>query len=218
MTEDQTLYLGIIMAKWYAGADSVMNDRRKTTVLYALETRKPESVNELAPTFPPTALKFQTYEYIAPGHSVPDEGLEKGGGNMLLYLQMTEHKEFPKEAIINYSGNYVSSGMDATICIAREIFWDSYLLRRTTAPLLNVLNPYTYVWVSGTDLSKPIAPHWSLGMADPCHQVESTYYWEPSPDDPLGWKWEPKNVEQHVNLRNDKGGESCDVKIECELF
>ena len=107
----------------------MMDDRQKRVIAYGLQTAKPQSVNQNAPTFPPTALKFQTYEYIAPGKQDPEEGIRKGDSNMLLYyLQMTDHKISP-QGNPNYSGNFVSSAMNGTTCIALEIFWDSSLLR-----------------------------------------------------------------------------------------
>lgn len=66
LTKNERLYLGVILASWYAGDDGVMSDRRKRTIAYGLQTLRPDTVNEQAATFPPTSLKFQTYEYIAP--------------------------------------------------------------------------------------------------------------------------------------------------------
>ena len=135
------------MLKW---ADAVVNkvdeEPRKVTVGYASKAIDPNSVNEAAPTFPPTSLRFQNYEYIKPGGKSPTDGPgDKGDHNVLLYLEMTQHLDLPSDPL-PYSGNFVTPVMDGTICISKEVFMESYLLRET-GPLLNTLNQYTYSWI-----------------------------------------------------------------------
>ncbi|KAL3468841.1 hypothetical protein BJX99DRAFT_265773 [Aspergillus californicus] len=106
--------LGSLLADWYVGDDSPLKDRQTRTIGYGLHTEKPKSVNEQAPTFPPTALKFQTYEYRAPGQDRPPEGLGAGDNNAMLYLQMTDHQDFPSDAILRYEGIFVAAGKHGT--------------------------------------------------------------------------------------------------------
>ena len=214
---DQSIYLGAILSKWFTGDNSVMNDRQKRTVAYGLQTSKPQSVNENAPTFPPTGLKFQTYEYIAPGKHEPEEGIGKGDNNMLLYLQMTGNQEFPSAGILNYNGNFVSSGMNGTTCIARELFWDSYLLRTSSPLLLQVFNPSTYAWKKEASVANLLEPTWKIGLGEMDHFSDSSKYcWEAKSDNAFEWMWSPKNPEQSYS---DKGGdnqEGCSLDINCE--
>lgn len=83
---------------------------------------------------------------------------------MLIYLQMTDHQDFPKDELLEYSGNFVSSGMDGTICLGRDIFWDKYLLRRSTPRLLPTFNEYTYAWVSDYSIPNNMACSWDVKM------------------------------------------------------
>lgn len=106
-----------------------MKDARKSTLGYFLTTSKPETVNSPAPTFPVSAMKYQNYQYIAPGKQTPEEGLKEGEHNMLLYLGMTQDQQFPREDILEYSGNSVIPQTEGTVCISRDVFWDWYLLR-----------------------------------------------------------------------------------------
>lgn len=114
-------------------------------------------------TFPPTSLMFQTYGYIAPGKAEPDLDFEgTADSNMLLYLEMTGGKHFPKEQVLLHKGNFITPGMDGTLCICKENFWDNFLLS-TASPLLVTFNRATWAWVdtlsaeggeSSTDFTK----------------------------------------------------------------
>ncbi|KAK9437401.1 hypothetical protein VB005_08390 [Metarhizium brunneum] len=154
--EDLQSFLSL-MSFWGDPDKGVMKDPQKSTLGYYLTTPKPETVNPPAPTFPPTAMKHQHYKYIAPGKDVPDEGLKLGKNNMLLYLEMTQNQSFPKEDILEYSGNFVTPGMKGTTCISRDVFWDSYLIRNpplssppgSLPPLLREFNRHTYAWLGG---------------------------------------------------------------------
>jgi hypothetical protein len=153
--EDLDKFL-LLMSGWGNAQTGVMKDHQKSTLGYYLTTQKPETVNPLGPTFPPTALKHQHYKYIAPGSTEPEDGLEKGKNNMLLYLEMTQQRPFPSEDILEYSGNFVAAGMKGTACISREIFWDSYLLCSPPLdspsgipPLLREFNRHLYAWQAG---------------------------------------------------------------------
>ena len=137
-----------LMTSWgISVADAVKSEPRKATIGYSVQTKTPSTVNEEAPTFPPTSVKFQNYEYLAPDQSTPTDGPgPKGDNNVLLYLEMTQNLDFPKEPL-TYSGNFVTAGMDGTICISRDVFFDSYLLRHTPSFLLNALNQSVYGWI-----------------------------------------------------------------------
>lgn len=192
-----------------------MADRQKRTIAYGLHTQKPQSLNQNAPTFPPTALKFQTYEYIAPGENTPDEGIGKGDNNMLLYLQMTDHRDFPNQAILEYSGNFVSSGMNGTTCIGREIFWANYLLRTSKPLLLHTFNPSTYAWVKAASVENKVNPTWTIGLGESDHFSDSSKYcWNAKSGNPFEWTWSPDNSEQSYN-ENTGGDEGDRLSIKC---
>lgn len=203
-----------ILAFWYVDS-GVMDDRRKRTIGYGLYTANPDSVNGQAPTFPPTSLKFQTYEYIAPGESKPQEGIGKGDNNMLLYLQMTGNKDFPNGAILPYSGNFVSDGMDGTMCVSQEIFWQDYLLRKSTPRLLQSINPVTYAWVKSTDQSNSSLPQFNIALGDSGHE-DDFFLW--NPEAVMDWTWEPEDSEQHFNNHQKEENGSSNLKITCELI
>lgn len=136
------------MLRWGDGVKGMMSDAKKTTFGYSMKANKPDTVNTQAPTFPPTSFIFQTHEYLKPGSSTTHDGLdEEGDKNQLLYLEMTQHKDFPVQRFLPYSGNFVTPDMDGTICINKSVFFDSYLLRTTDSMLLNILNKHTYAWV-----------------------------------------------------------------------
>ncbi|PGH15923.1 hypothetical protein AJ79_02090 [Helicocarpus griseus UAMH5409] len=131
------------------GVNGVMSEPKKTTIGYTMKANNPGTVNPHAPTFPPTSFIFQTYEYIAPRTTEPHQGLdEEGDKNHLLYLEMTQHLDFPIQRFLPYSGNFVTPPMDGTICISKDIFFGSYLLRKKEPLLLNVFNKYTYAWIA----------------------------------------------------------------------
>lgn len=196
-------------------------DRQKRTLAYALHTEKPETVNEQAPTFPPTSLKLQTYPYIAPNETEPGEGLGPAGdNNMLLYLQMTDHRHFPDIRLLEYSGNYVSPGMNGTICIGRDIIWDSYLLRHYPSLLLSLFNAYTYAWVASASIPDIIAERWVIALGDATHASDPKFYsWNQSASDPLTWTWAPSKEEQKYNntLKTDGGWNKLSIDCRCAL-
>ncbi|PGH11685.1 hypothetical protein AJ79_04708 [Helicocarpus griseus UAMH5409] len=130
-----------ILLRW---ADGFTTDLRKSTIGYSLKTDKPETVNESAPTFPPTAQKSQTYPYRAPESKGAVEGLKDGENNMILYMEMTQNLPLPSETILPYSGNFVTPDIDGTICLESSIFVDGYLLRLTPSLILNLLLKHTY--------------------------------------------------------------------------
>ncbi|OGE46921.1 hypothetical protein PENARI_c089G01865 [Penicillium arizonense] len=152
---ERTKFL-VLMLSW--GESSTMTDAKKTTVGYALETKKPETVNKPAPTFPPTALRHQIYKYMAPGALKPEEGLDKGK-NALLYVEMTQNRPWPQDTPLSYSGNFIINNMKATACISPQVFFDSYLLRnvppkaQTDVPgLLQQFNRWLYFFLGNFDV------------------------------------------------------------------
>ncbi|KAI1349750.1 hypothetical protein F5Y01DRAFT_316421 [Xylaria sp. FL0043] len=223
LSANERIYLGGALANWYVIAeDSVMRDREKRTIAYGLRTQNPGSVNEPAPSFPPTALRFQTYEYIAPGQTKPEEGIGNGDSNMLLYLQMTDHESFPDVAVLEYSGNYASRDMDGTMCIGRNILWDKYLLRGftppSTQPLLQIFNQYTYAWVAKADPSSPVLiANWEIGMGDPSsHSLNPEFYsWKENPQNVMEWTWAPNEKEQTTQNTWQDDGAYLHLNITC---
>ena len=140
-------FLSIMVGWSSAVTEAVNSEPRKAMIGCFVKANDPKTVNEAAPSFPPTSVRFQNYEYIAPGQNTATDGPGvKGDNNVLLYLEMAQQLEFPREQLM-YSGNFVTPGMDGTICISREIFFDNYLLRHTPSFLLNTLNQSTYAWI-----------------------------------------------------------------------
>ncbi|KAE8155241.1 hypothetical protein BDV25DRAFT_125962 [Aspergillus avenaceus] len=199
MSQDYLNSFGALLAKWYVN-DGPFTDQQKRTIGYGLQTAKPDTVNSQAPSFPPTSLKFQTYEYIAPGQKDPKEGIPDGDNNVLLYLQMTGNHDFPSGAILNYSGNFVPDGMRGTMCFERNIIWDQYLLRETEPQLLHMLNRSTYLWVDSGSVSDPFHPEFKIGMGDTSHPGNLGFFqWNSVNGQPMNWEWQPKNSEQHID-------------------
>lgn len=203
------------MAFWGDPNTGVMKDKETSTLGYFLNTRAPETVNPPAPSFPPTATKHQHYKYLAPGSYDPEEGLERGKNNMLLYVEMTGNSPFPQEDILTYSGNFVSKGMKGTVCISRDILWDSYLLRnpylgdssRLGPPLLREFNRQTYAWIRHFKVvasGSTTGVEWLYGFgrnAGELLQLPEFFAWKCV--SPTKWEWEPKK--QHF-YSEDKGG------------
>ncbi|KAL4746998.1 hypothetical protein BDW72DRAFT_197155 [Aspergillus terricola var. indicus] len=202
--------------KWYVSGDSPMADRLNRTVAYGLHTEKPETMNNSAVSFPPTSLQLQTYEYLGPGQAEPVEGIEEGANNMVLYLQMIDHQRFPTEAVLNYSGNYLSAGMDGTMCIERAILWDKYLLRQAPPQLLHMLNVPTYAFVESTDLSNPLSPRWNIEFGGSSHPQDASFF-EWKSDGRRKWSWKPDASEQKADKSQNWSsgdGESKSGRVE----
>jgi hypothetical protein len=187
------------MLKWGSTvAKGVEREPRKATIGYSAQANDPKTVNKAAPTFPPTSFRFQNYEYLAPGQSDPTDGLgAKGDSNVLLYLEMTQHLDLPKD-MLTYSGNFVTPSMDGTICISKEVFLESYLLR-DTAPLLNMLNQYTYAWIkpdrnihASQRISDP-QQYLLVGPGSPRDGDPSFFSFSPVQGSSTQWEWSKSN-------------------------
>ncbi|KAF7586254.1 hypothetical protein BBP40_009191 [Aspergillus hancockii] len=213
---DDIITFAGILAKWYIN-DGPMTDRQKRTIGYGLQASDPSSVNKQAPNFPPTSLKFQTYEYISPGKKGPEEGIPGGDNNMLLYLQMTDKKDFPSAPILPYTGNFVSKGMGGTMCIEKDILWDRYLLRTTTPQLLHLFNNATYAWVKTADLSTVDRPTWDVGVGDSGHAGDTSFFtWVPVEGKVMEWAWGlPSQPEQSVSKADRQGNASGSIDVTC---
>lgn len=186
-----------------------MQDREKSTLGYFLTTNKPETVNPPALTFPPTAMKHQHYKYIAPESEYPKEGLEKDKNNMLLYVEMTQNRSFPRENILEYSGNFMQPGMKGTVCLSRGIFWDSYLLRNSSLqgpygsmpPLLREFNRHGYAWLNGFYIWASVYKgglQWSFGFGNDRQEPEHSadfFVWKRV--SPFKWEWHPEDEYVH---------------------
>lgn len=218
LDDDDKYTLGSILAKWYI-EEGPMTERRNRTIGYNMLTSKPSSVNQQAPTFPPTSLKFQTYEYIGPGQTKPSEGIPAGDNNMLLYLQMTDNKPFPPTTILPYTGNFASSGMDGSMCIGRNIFWDNYLLRVSPATeLLHTLNHATYVWIKHADIDRTQSPNWEIGVGDSSHSASPPFFhW--IKQGIMSWAWgQPrKDDEQYYKHETQAGYVYGRLTVDCNV-
>ncbi|KAI8959810.1 hypothetical protein F5Y11DRAFT_331865 [Daldinia sp. FL1419] len=219
LDDDDKYTLGSILAKWYID-EGPMVDRTNRTIGYHMLTSKPSSVNQQAPTFPPTSLKFQTYEYIGPGQTEPAEGIPAGNNNMLLYLQMTDNKPFPPTAILPYTGNFASRDMDGTMSIERSIFWDNYLLRVSPATeLLHTLNHATYVWIKHADIDNRQSPNWEIGVGDSNHSASpSFFHWIPQGDMLWTWGQPRKDNEQYYYHETDAGWGVGELEVSCNVI
>lgn len=164
-------------------------------------------------------MKFQIYEYIAPGKTEPEEGIPQGDNNMLLYLQMTDKKPFPSAPILPYSGNFVPKEIDGTMCIERGIFWDNYLLRKTAPEHLHTLNHATYAWIQHADVDNTQYPNWEIGVGDSIHSAKPDFFrWEPTTD-PLAWKWglPRKDTDQYYHHETRAGYAYGKLTVDCEF-
>lgn len=184
-----------LMLRWANPKTGHMGDPKKTTIGFAASTAYPESVNTDAPSFPPTALMFQTYQFLSPGSNKPTVGLVEGKRNMLLYLNMTQHKDFPIERYLDYSGNIVPSTIDGSICIGKDIFWNSYLVRNDLPLLLNVLNKVTFAWVKSVSIDyngfkASYSADYGVGPGSGLDDAKEFYTWDAVDD--LNWKWTQK--------------------------
>lgn len=204
-----------MMLYWGNASTGPMAEPKKSTFAYAASTDHPDSVNQAAPSFPPTSLMFQTYAFISPGASAPEVGLEKGQKNMLLYLNMTRHKPFPIERYLNYSGNHVPSTIDGSITIEKDVFWNSYLIRPDFPLLLNVLNKVTYAWVQSVTVDYGgVSASWTAkyGVGPTGKEPMDFFQWKPVDD--LNWKW---SRDEHK--KDDNGWEGvfgAEIDMWCE--
>ncbi|PKY06357.1 hypothetical protein P168DRAFT_279802 [Aspergillus campestris IBT 28561] len=203
--DDEKLKFVFLMSAWGNSDQSVMKDEKLSTLGYAISTNRPQSVNPLGPTFPPTSLKHQHYKYLAPGKDTPEVGLEKGGNNMLLYLEMTQNRSFPQEDILTYSGNFCAANMEATTCISHDNFWDAYLLRNTALDgselpgLLREFNYQLYAWQGDLELTVgndgSYELDWSFGIGHNSPEAPknsaSHYAWTRTSATNWDFKWPP---------------------------
>ncbi|KAI1130790.1 hypothetical protein F5Y10DRAFT_262734 [Nemania abortiva] len=195
LDDDDKNTLGGILAKWYID-EGPMTERRNRTIGYSMLTSKPSSVNQQAPTFPPTSLKFQTYEYKGPGQTEATEGIPAGDNNVLLYLQMTDGEPFPPADILLYSGNFASSATE----------------------LLHTLNHATYVWIKHADIDNTQSPNWEIGVGDSSHSASPDFFHWIKQDNML-WTWgNPRNDdEQYYKHENDAGWAYGRLTVDCNV-
>ncbi|KAF8243632.1 hypothetical protein K440DRAFT_561107, partial [Wilcoxina mikolae CBS 423.85] len=192
MNESEKNSLVSLMLKW---ATDKMMEPKKSTVGYAVETDSPRE-------------------------TTPYEGLDdKGGNNVLLYLEMTDHKDFPQERLLSYSGNFVSPGMSGTMCIGQDIFWDSFLLRDSLPLLLRVLNESTYGWAKDAWIKyEGVASEWSykigVGPGSGTDSEPDFYAWKPEEGNKLSWTWD-KSSESKDESGAD-GSFGSDIRAWCD--
>lgn len=213
MTDDIKDGLSNFIRHWTKGA----SESHAGTLGYAWTTSSPSDVYQEAPTFPPTDKIYQTYPYLGSPASDPVEGLDVGDKNVLLYLEMTNGQPFPKERYLNYSGNFTTSDIPATMCIGSSVFFDSYLMRSMTGSgLLAKLNYATSIEAISTwcNYAIPYCEYtWEYNKVD--HSGDMSYFdWERSG---AGWTWNrttKKNDEDYptpgFGCENSLTGEQSD--------
>ncbi|RHZ58240.1 uncharacterized protein CDV56_106126 [Aspergillus thermomutatus] len=125
---------------------------------------------------------------------------------------MTQHLDLPSDPL-PYSGNFVTPDMDGTICISKEVFMESYLLRET-APLLNTLNQYIYSWIqpdrnihAGQQISHP-EKYLHVGPGSVKDSDSSFFRFKPVSWSSTQWRWSPP----------DQYTEDSPPKIKLELW
>lgn len=187
------------MAKWCEGG---IAEPSNTAMGYSANTDNPNSVNQQAPTFPPTSSTFQYYHYNAISGGVYTGLNAQGDKNMLLYLNMTQNHTPPIERQLVYSGNFVIPEMDGTICISRDVFWDSFLLRSNFPLLLERFNISTFAWVNWVKVERGVvsleeSAEYGLG---PGYRGEHPRFYTWKNDGRSSWKWD-----QHLHESDDKG-------------
>ncbi|KAJ2904106.1 hypothetical protein MKZ38_008824 [Zalerion maritima] len=113
-------------------------------ISHSLTTSNPSSVVKgpsQCPATIPTSQVLQTYPYIPKGETEADEGLGgKANSNMLLFLNMTSCRPFPTSKSLSYSGSWCTPKIPGTLCIARQVLFDDFLL-----PLLREVNRATHL-------------------------------------------------------------------------
>lgn len=156
-----------------------------TTLGYIAKGKTGKTGNEENPTFPPTSLRCQTYNYTDPAH--PGTTYPGSDKNMLLYLQMIKDRPFPTDDTLPNLGNFIRPGQHGVLCIGKGVIFDDFLLRdpeSSLAPpntLLSNYNERSKPWQNhGVDGGVDF-PDWRIGSEDP-----SGTAWQPSTE---GWKW-----------------------------
>lgn len=202
----------MLVSMW--GVDVAKNP--DTTTLGDVTTHNdPKMSGTYLSTFPPTDLIFQTYGYIAPGKVKPDVNFEgTADSNMLLYLEMTGNKDFPIERVLLNKGNFITPGMDGTLTICRENFWDNFLLN-TVSPLLVAYNRATWAWVRSVSAKAELntglfKSNYGVGSESGPTQESEFYAWEK--DSQCSWKWSKSNQKS----TEDKGSlDNASIEISC---
>ena len=190
------------------------------TVGYGLQSRDPPTVIPPVPELVPTSLRFQTYEYKAPGQDDADEGILDGDNNALLYLQMTKGKPFPEPEILPYTGNFTGSGIPGTMCICRDLFFEDYLLR-VESPLLQMLNQTTYIWVKSHSVPNMHIPKYDIGVGDEGHGSDQTFFqYKADLNNLLMWRFSPDApTEQHIYDEMPGSGNAYNrLTIDCNFI
>lgn len=124
-----------IDASTMAGKEVFMDDV-KLPMLYHAIPEDPKKVNAIAPTFPPTNLTYQTYQFVRGDQSRPTQS----GRNCFVYLEMCgikDGKPYPLPANTNFgedNGNFVtadlapSAQIDGSMCFTRELLIENRII------------------------------------------------------------------------------------------
>lgn len=138
------------MQKWKVS--DPLKGPEKTTLSHVWTTSKPGESAPLAPSFPPTAVVFQIYpwKYF---DKIVYEGLQKGGNNVLVYLEMVLSRSLPNTLPLIQNHNFLEPDAHGAMLISSKVFWDAFLLRTQDA-LLNSINEYSCPYVNSVGLGE----------------------------------------------------------------
>ncbi|KAJ7430439.1 hypothetical protein B0H11DRAFT_942815 [Mycena galericulata] len=149
---------------------------------YAITVPNPSVANPIAPTFPPTSVRFQTmaYQPTANQPKVP-------GKDCFLFLEMTGNRNFPKSPYIGWTWNWIgeSPRQSASMVLAKANFWDAFFVPHATflnRLALDMLNRVAYS-IDSKKLDHN--PAWTLGPA----VSESGLAWKTKDDKSMKWDW-----------------------------
>ncbi|KAJ7730379.1 hypothetical protein DFH07DRAFT_969201 [Mycena maculata] len=156
---------------------------------YAITVPDPSVANPIAPTFPPTSVRFQT---MANQPKVP-------GKDCFLFLEMTDKRAFPTSPYIGWTWNWVgeSPRQSASMVLAKANFWDAFFVPRATflnRLALDMLNRVAYS-IDSRKLDHN--PAWTLGSTVP----DSGLAWKTKDDKSMKWDWSYSTSSHRDQLR-----------------
>ncbi|KAK6335541.1 hypothetical protein TWF696_002313 [Orbilia brochopaga] len=158
-------------------------------ILYHALAPKPEEVNPIAPTIPPTQVVQQTYQFVRPDQSV----LKTTNRNCLLYTEMCgKDAKLPSPILFTEEhGNFVTDDMPVTrkadgslddtnimgtMCLDRNVLWGRHFI-----PLLSPIVKQTQVHLKSCEIWPDSDQQFRFSMAfgdDGVHMdSKDPYFW-----------------------------------------
>ena len=145
------------------------------------------SVNEYAPSFPPTSIDYKNYPWLNPSASNPvrQDNIDQ---NAISYLMMGSFQTPPSPVGLPYSGTFVEE--NCLYCMNRRIFWGSWLLEQlsTVIKMMELVPDTPYVAYNDDDPHFP----WVVGVrlhVGNSGGADSDYVFQQSGGDPASWSW-----------------------------